>query len=504
MKLRVVKSVLLFMMVFQVTALANEVHFTKEEKDIEITCDMDITVADTGEDSGLDVTSEYSVFGSAVYTRVNAPFATKISLTLSGIYDGELKENLFVYDRYALEKDDSFWTFTGYSASGQDNLSWFASQDEDENAIRSSFWSYLGIVELVESLVEDAKPDAIERGDCYILSDQVDFFDLIEASGNLWADEEVRERYNKSVVDRVNSLKSIISGAVVDVEVGVCKEDGLLRYVRFSMHDTDLENPETNLDTVDVTFAFDYADVTVELPEKALQEAKVFEKEETEYQEDTVKIAENSVNAHSEAEMAAYAETCLAEKYGKQFEIEEENRIYSHQDGDENKPMSLRAYAHPLGDNEDRCFIVATETDGVKDNYFINAYQKAVSEQIGSEMEKSHLRAKIEIDYPAKVTPLPENLSVDEVIHDSECIIFFEAMTEAKDNLQDYIPLVREWMDFLYGLDYRWYLEIRDEDNPSILYFTLDPGDNNFTCSDDWSDELIIRYIASNRSATYQ
>lgn len=72
------------------------------------------------------------------------------------------------------------------------------------------------------------------------------------------------------------------------------------------------------------------------------------------------------------------------------------------------------------------------------------------------------------------------------------------ARAEAADHPEEYVPLIRAWMEKLYPADFNWYFELRDKENDELRYFTLAPGDNGFDSTDNWSDEMIARYIADN------
>ena len=203
---------------------------------------------------------------------------------------------------------------------------------------------------------------------------------------------------------------------------------------------------------------------------------------------------ESENRVYTEIEMADFALERLEEKYHKPFEIESSGRMYGHQDGKENKPVSLRAYAHPAGNEEERFFLIVTEPDSFRDNYWVYEYKQEVTKLVEKQLEPFGLKAVLEIDYPVTAEKPSPDLTAEELLHDPECILFFEPRIENQKQKSDYIPVIRQWMEFLYPLDYNWYFELhRDPDD--ALIFTLDPGDNGFKSSEDWKDELLESYI---------
>lgn len=83
-------------------------------------------------------------------------------------------------------------------------------------------------------------------------------------------------------------------------------------------------------------------------------------------------------------------------------------------------------------------------------------------------------------------------------LYSGQTTIFFYAYVEDVEDHSEYVPLIKAWMEKLYNADFKWYFELREKGNDELHYFTLDPGDNGFTSVDDWSDELIAKYIEDN------
>ena len=197
---------------------------------------------------------------------------------------------------------------------------------------------------------------------------------------------------------------------------------------------------------------------------------------------------------YTENDMVEYALARLEEKYHVTFEIEPDGRMFGHQDGNEKKPLNLRAYGHPVGNEEERFFVIVTESGGFRDNYWVFEYQNEVAELVKKDLEAFDLEADIEVDYPATEEKPAADLTAQQLIYDPECILFFEPQVDDQETQEGYVPVIRQWMRFLYGLDYNWYLEVHRKSDQALL-FTLDPGDNGFKSEEDWSDERIAEYI---------
>lgn len=203
---------------------------------------------------------------------------------------------------------------------------------------------------------------------------------------------------------------------------------------------------------------------------------------------------ENEKSVYTEEEMVKDALACLEERYSAAFEIEPDGRTFGHQNGSEDGPMTLRAYAHPTDREEERFYVIVTEPDSIRDNYWVYEYQPEVAARVQKDLDTAGLTAGIVVDYPATAGRPSQILTAEQLLEDPKCILFFEPTAEDQEDSSAYVPLIRQWMQFLYALDYNWYLELhRISDNKVI--FTLDPGDNGFTGAEDWSDSLIESYI---------
>ena len=131
------------------------------------------------------------------------------------------------------------------------------------------------------------------------------------------------------------------------------------------------------------------------------------------------------------------------------------------------------------------------------DNYFVNWYLDDVKSIIEPELEKHNISAFIDLSYPLLQTTLDSDLTVEDVLGMSEMQLSFYWPTELKDDIHDYLPEIRRWIDFLYSLDYNcdWYFAMTSEDDYNDQYFTIMKGDHGYTSADDWTDEEILNEL---------
>ena len=202
-----------------------------------------------------------------------------------------------------------------------------------------------------------------------------------------------------------------------------------------------------------------------------------------------------AVTGSTEEEMVQYAKDQLMARYGQEFEIETTDRFYAHVNGHDSNPMTLRAFAHPVSNTRERCYVIVTEPDIFKDNYFIYEYSDAILKPIDKALHDAKLKGHANVDYPASEVPLESGLDPKDVLHHDGCVIVFEQRVEDGMSPEDGAKLVREWMKFLYPLDYEWYFNLYRSSDVDP-WFTLDPVDNGFKSADDWSDDLLIKYLS--------
>ena len=206
------------------------------------------------------------------------------------------------------------------------------------------------------------------------------------------------------------------------------------------------------------------------------------------------------IEVHSEEEMREFALNCMEEKYGKPFLIDETYCNYVHFNGHEDMPMVLYARAYPEGDEKDICGLFVEEPNTFKDNYSVKLYRHEIEDVIFPKMEQYDLEGEIEIDYPLMVGTIGDDLSAEDIMYDrNTCIDFFQPVDKEED-IREYIPLVRKWLDFLYTCDYEWYFALTDKENFYYQFIGISKGDHGYTTEEEWSDEQLLRVMEASIS----
>ena len=183
----------------------------------------------------------------------------------------------------------------------------------------------------------------------------------------------------------------------------------------------------------------------------------------------------------------------LKERYGKDFVIEEEGRTFTRGDGRGSGVSVMRAYAHPKDDSSDRFYVIA-ENGRCRDNYSALERRDEVEKLMNDAASAAGLTADARMTYSATETPIPPQMTAEEILLDDRCVIRFEPELADEETPEGYVDEIRKWMDFLYRLDCRWYMEAKRKSDGEVI-FTLDPGDDGFSGSGDWSDSLIAEYV---------
>ena len=212
------------------------------------------------------------------------------------------------------------------------------------------------------------------------------------------------------------------------------------------------------------------------------------------YIKDSIKaeIAYKDVNVSTEEEMKAYALERLQDKYNQAFEIEE-IFYYNHEDGEEGMPMKLKGRAHVEGDESLYCYFKVTQPNWFEDDYATNYYKEDITNYIEESLKGISCDYELYIDHDLTVKNYNPKMDYKEYLYDGLCGIDYTVYVDESEDYHTYIPLIREWMDVLYAADYKWYFEIYDKKGK--LYYTLDPGDNGFHSSEEWTDESIYENI---------
>ncbi|MCR5608911.1 MAG: hypothetical protein K6G26_07595 [Lachnospiraceae bacterium] len=198
------------------------------------------------------------------------------------------------------------------------------------------------------------------------------------------------------------------------------------------------------------------------------------------------------VEVHSEEEMREFALKCLEEKYGKKFLIDESYCEYEHFNGHEDKPMTLYARAYPECEKKETCGLFVEEPNIFKDNYFVNLYLPDIEDFIIPEMDKYDLKGELDIDYPLMAGTIGDSLSAKDIIYDTNTRIVFLQPVEKKDDIQEYITIVRKWLNFLYTCDYEWYFALTDKEDSYYQYIGISKGDLGYSSEKEWTDEDLL------------
>lgn len=201
------------------------------------------------------------------------------------------------------------------------------------------------------------------------------------------------------------------------------------------------------------------------------------------------------IDVHTESEMRSFALDALKNKYGKEFKIDESYCKYNHQNGRDTEPLQLRARAYPIDDPDDVCGIRVVEPNNFSDTYSINKYNPVVSEYLKPKMQEYGLTGDVEISYPYMVGIMEDGLSAEDIMNDGQACIRFYEKTEKKEDITEYIPTIRKWLDFLYTCDFEWYFALVDENDKYYQYAGISKGDHRYTKAEQWTDDNLISLI---------
>lgn len=129
------------------------------------------------------------------------------------------------------------------------------------------------------------------------------------------------------------------------------------------------------------------------------------------------------------------------------------------------------------------CYFLLNDGN-LHDNYSIHYYEDDILSLINGYPKGG----TVTVEYSVYGKRLEGKQDPKEFLYDSNVEIWFSTQVTRKN----FLTVIRPWLNFLYDQDYKWYFEAYDG---QILAFTLDPGDNGFTSSQDWSDEMLLRYV---------
>lgn len=213
--------------------------------------------------------------------------------------------------------------------------------------------------------------------------------------------------------------------------------------------------------------------------------------------EDIVKYKNEykDIDVHTEEEMREFALEALKNKYGKEFAIDETYCKYNHVNGHDYNPMQLRARAYPVDDPEDVCGIRVREPNEFEDTYSVNKYNSVVAEYLKPQMDEYGVSGIVDISYPDMTGIMEDGLSAEDIIYDGNSCIRFVQITEQKEDITEYIPTIRKWLEYLYTCDFEWYFTLADENDRYYSYAGISKGDHMYTSADQWTEENLLSLI---------
>ena len=110
-------------------------------------------------------------------------------------------------------------------------------------------------------------------------------------------------------------------------------------------------------------------------------------------------------------------------------------------------------------------------------------------------MDEYGVSGIVDISYPYMTGIMEDGLSAEDIIYDgNSCIRFFQK-TEPKEDITEYIPTIRKWLEYLYTCDFEWYFTLADENDRYYSYAGISKGDHMYTSADQWTDENFLSLI---------
>ncbi len=204
------------------------------------------------------------------------------------------------------------------------------------------------------------------------------------------------------------------------------------------------------------------------------------------------------VNVRTKEEMGDFALRCLKDKYGKEFVIDYEtfSRYKDGSDTDDGRAL-LKARAFPSDEPSEVCGITVKEPNIFKDDYYCYLYKDEIKKIIDPQLEAYGLEHDFQIYNDVQLEGLPdEKITAEEFLANRGTEIWFDIPVDEQEDVKEYIPIIRKWMDFLYSTDeFDWYFSLCSKYEFNKYYFTLKKGDGKKQSSSEWSDEEILQEI---------
>lgn len=204
-------------------------------------------------------------------------------------------------------------------------------------------------------------------------------------------------------------------------------------------------------------------------------------------------------NTKTENQMIKAATEAFYDKYNMFFEIEKDGLLFDSKKGSEDR---LSGYAHPEDAVDEQCYFRFSD-DTLEDSYSFLIYKNPINERIQKELDNNSLIGDINIKFSAIQDIYDQNKSIDDILHGDDCLVCFDVYEYTDKNVNEYVSLIKTWMDFLYKLDYRWYFEIHDKKHPDDIFFTLSPTDKGYTKTSDWSDKELEESVNDGLKSIY-
>ncbi|MCR5719964.1 MAG: hypothetical protein K6F84_05310 [Lachnospiraceae bacterium] len=199
-----------------------------------------------------------------------------------------------------------------------------------------------------------------------------------------------------------------------------------------------------------------------------------------------------NVNVHTEDEMLEFALSYLEEKYGEEFVIDKSFYKYKHKNGHEDAPMVLNARVRPVSDDSLVAAFYLEEPNLIRDNYSAVSHLHEVEDVLFLEFEEHGLEGTIIIDASSLDEDLDEDVTAEDIIYNDKIDIKIYQPVNKDGEMEDNLPLIRKWLDYLYTCDYNWDFGLVAEDDSDYILFQINKFDHGYNSSAEWSDKELL------------
>ena len=198
------------------------------------------------------------------------------------------------------------------------------------------------------------------------------------------------------------------------------------------------------------------------------------------------------VNVHSEEEMLEFAFSYLEEKYGEEFVIDKSYYKYKHKNGHEDAPMVLNARFRPVSDASLVAAFYLEEPGLIYDDYSVISHLHEVEDVLLPDFAGHGLEGMIVLDSSLITEDLDKNVTAEDIIYDDRIYIKVYQPVNRDSDMEDNLPLIRKWLDYLYTCDYNWDFGLVAEDDTDYILFQVNKDDHGYQSGDDWSNEELL------------